>query len=119
MGLTELQELAAKTVKKTSDTKGGAKKRKSGGMGDDTAEADEEDVATEKKKVEPAKKKAKKTQDKSANDLGSWVKKEEKFDADGNVVPDLPVKRQAGILLKFIEGHTNAVRRRVQFQDIM
>lgn len=132
--LTELNELnqqAQQLKRKAGESGGGAKrKRKSAGGqdtgdgGDEAVNEDDDDVPglkqTQKKKSD-AKKEFEKRQKRSADtdakcSLGGWVKKEEKLDENGNVI--VPPTRKTGILLKFIEGHTVAVRRKVSMEDV-
>jgi len=96
-----------------------------GDGGDDAGgEPDDDDLGdgvTKTKTTKEAEKKKRKTlatRDLSKCSLQGWVKKEVKLNAAGEVI-DGPVKKKAGILLKFIEGHTNAVRRQVHFEDII
>lgn len=126
--LTELQELQAHAPVKRARPTGGdggnpwARKKGRNNEGnaveaaDGTAEGDEEGVMQWRKKDAPPKKK-KGPVDMSKCSLGGWVKKQDKLDEDGNII--IPKVRKTGILLKFIEGHTNAVRRQVHFGDII
>jgi len=125
--LSELNELNVRRAptKRVHVGDGGPRKRPrgEGEAGEaDTADVDDGDDGAsmfKKKEEGPAKRKIKLnkgTVDLSKCSLGGWVKKEVKLDSDGNVV--VRPKKQAGILLKFIEGHTNAVRRQVKFEDI-
>jgi len=116
----ELQELAARApTKRVRQGDGGPLRKRARVEGEDAGtvgeEVDDDGFAVRKKEV--AKKRRSADVDTSKCTLGGWRKKEEKKDSDGNVVQ--AVKKQAGILLKFIEGHTNAVRRPVQFADIV
>jgi replication factor C subunit 1 len=107
-----LEELKLLFMKKND-----VKKTQYGGSKRPAAEGDEveDDGENTAAKKQPAKKKPKKI-DVSKMSLGGWVKHEPKLDADGKVIP--AKVRKTGILLKFIEGHTNAVRRQVHFDDI-
>jgi len=108
--LEELKQMYSTAID-VKRMKGGGSKRPAG----DTNEAEDVDEDSASKK--PEKKKAKKVLDISKMSLGSWVKHEPKLDADGIII--VPKVKKTAILLKFIEGHTNAVRRQVHFEDII
>jgi replication factor C subunit 1 len=115
--LSELQELQrtapVKRVGRQGD--GGSGKRT---LAEDGDEVDEGGVVIKKK--QPPKKKARviTEEELSKTSLGGWITKPDNKDADGNEMAP-PPKKEAGILLKFIEGHTNAVRRTITFEEIM
>jgi len=133
--LSELQELGRSAPKKrvVQDSNNPWATRKKargdaeGAAGDDAAkgdaaEPDEDDLGdlvmkTKSLEAEKKKRKAMVTKDMSKCSLQGWVKKEVKLDANGEVV--VRRERKKGLLLKFIEGHTNAVRRQVHFEDII
>jgi len=52
--------------------------------------------------------------------LGSWVKKEVKVVVEGEEVVEEQIEKNKNVLiLKFIEGHTNAVRRKIHLSELL
>lgn len=126
--LSELRELDARAeptkhnLKRPREGDFGASRKRARGdtQGEAADEGEDEDGGKQKKDGPPKRKVKLRTgkEDDSKCSLGGWIKKEEKKDIHGNIVEG-PPKRQVGILLKFIEGHTNAVRRQVHFDEIV
>merc|ERR1712151_708170 len=87
--------------------------RPGGASGGDDGEKgqDDEDPGTVAKKKKPAKK-----ADNGAGSLAGWIPKRALAMAEA---ADPENKKKAMLVLKFIDGHTNAVRRRVSLDGLL
>eukprot|EP00747_Dinoflagellata_sp_TGD_P211353 gnl/TRDRNA2_/TRDRNA2_84585_c0_seq1.p1 gnl/TRDRNA2_/TRDRNA2_84585_c0~~gnl/TRDRNA2_/TRDRNA2_84585_c0_seq1.p1 ORF type:complete len:417 (-),score=89.51 gnl/TRDRNA2_/TRDRNA2_84585_c0_seq1:55-1143(-) len=123
-----LAVVPAQPVKRKRGPEDGTAPRKKRGAGDDDDDALMEDIpeaeeegAAKKEAAGKAKAKAKgkKAFDTSTSTLKTWRKKAEPTEGGESTSTAVEGSRPAMLVLKYIEGHTVAVRRKVHLQDII
>eukprot|EP00930_Biecheleria_cincta_P043936 TRINITY_DN30145_c0_g1_i1.p1 TRINITY_DN30145_c0_g1~~TRINITY_DN30145_c0_g1_i1.p1 ORF type:complete len:620 (+),score=124.01 TRINITY_DN30145_c0_g1_i1:182-2041(+) len=142
--LHELQQFQQQTAlakrKKAAGEDGGAAKKKRGkgtvedipvddgeGVEDDEGEPAAEDdndipglVQKKTSKSKATKKNSKGTKDLSKTSLATWRRSKEQLAAESSgSAPPVPAQKKAILVMRYIDGHTNSVRRKMHISDIL